>query len=35
MILTTRDLQNARKTFHSFDFNKQTSRPFDETLRKL
>lgn len=25
-VLTTKDLQNLRKTFHSFDFDKQTTR---------
>lgn len=29
------DLQNARKTFHNIDFDKQTERPFDQKLRKI
>ena len=34
-IRTAKDLQSARKTFHSLNFDKQTSRPFDESLRKM
>ena len=29
------DLQNGRRTFHNMDFQKQSDRPFDKTLRKL
>ena len=29
------DLQNARRTFHNMDFQKQSDRPFDKTIRKL
>lgn len=31
---TARDL-NPRKTFHNFDFTKQTERLFDQTLKKI
>lgn len=34
-IRTASDLQAHRRTSHSISFQKQTSRPFDETLRKM
>lgn len=34
-IRTAQDLHSDRRTSHSLNFKKQTSRPFDESLRKM